>query len=153
MPRSTLLRKTKIILDSEYDSFLLYLFTQQLLKNGKNLLAKRIIYKTCLYIEEQTKKDALKILEKSIIKAKPIIEVKITSKKSKLPKEIPSFRGILLAIRYIIQIIDKHQSFSFSIKLANAIILTSCGLGNAIKHREESLALFKATKMLTFYEF
>jgi small subunit ribosomal protein S7 len=153
MSRSTFLRKTNIILDLEYNSFLIHLLTQKILKSGKQLLAKRIIYKTCLFIEEQTKKNALKIFEEAIINAKPIMELKklATNKFKEMPVEISSFRGILLAIRYILKNIDLKRPYPFTLKLANSIILTSKGVGNAVKYRKESLALAKATKFLTFY--
>jgi small subunit ribosomal protein S7 len=154
MPRSTILQKTKSIKDIEYNSFILYLLIQQLLKKGKQLLAKRIVYKTCLYIEEQTRKDALKILEEAIINARPILKLKKTTKKQiqRIPVELNAFRGILLAIRAIIHAIDSQKHLNFSIKLANSILSTAHGIGNAIKQREESLAIAKATKLLTFYE-
>ena len=154
MPRATILQKTKIIKDIEYNSFILYLLIKQLLKKGKQLLAKRIVYKTCLYIEEQTKKDAVKILEEAILKARPILKLKKTTKKQiqQISSELKPFRGILFAIRAIIHAIDFQKQSTFSIKLANSIISTAHSIGNAVKQREKSLAVAKATKLLTFYE-
>nr|YP_010117091.1 ribosomal protein S7 [Pteridomonas danica]QPM99313.1 ribosomal protein S7 [Pteridomonas danica] len=158
MSRCSFTLKKKVFFDKYYKSFLVTLLIQFLLKNGKKNIAMKIVYKTFIYIEEQTQKNALKIFEQALFNTKLLFEFKNNKDKTntnntdQIPYEITSFRSILLAIKTLIKEAKKSISYTFSIKLANEIIGAANGFGKLVKNAEANKLLAKTYQPFLYFD-
>jgi small subunit ribosomal protein S7 len=140
MARKTISRKRFPEADIKYNSYLVSLLIQKMLKSGKKTLAQKLVYRTLDIIKNKTNEDPLAILEKSVKKANPTLEIKtkrVGGSTYRVPTEISSFRSINLAIRWIITYSNKRLERSICHKLANEIIETSKNSSLTIKRKEE----------------
>ena len=62
--------------DPRYNSYLVSLLIQRILKSGKKTIARNIVNGAFEIIKTKTKEDPLIIFEKAIKNASPIVEVK-----------------------------------------------------------------------------
>ncbi len=140
MSRRRLSKKRKITADPIYDSFLIQMFTNRLLKKGKKQLAYRIMLKSLSLIQTQKKQDAIQTLETAIQNLSPSIEIKtkrIGGAVYSIPMEISSVRATNLAIRWLIMAAKQRSGKSMSLKLCDEIFDAYKNMGNAIRKKEE----------------
>nr|AYC64548.1 ribosomal protein S7 [Pseudoderbesia arbuscula] len=140
MSRRRLSTKRKVLTDPIYDSYLIQMFTNRLLKKGKKQLAYRIILKSLSLIQSQKKLDAIQTLEMAIQNLSPSIEIKtkrIGGAVYSIPVEISSIRATNLAIRWLLLAAKQRTGKSMSIKLADEIFDAFKNMGNAIRKKDE----------------
>ena len=140
MSRRRLSKKRKVLADPIYDSYLIQMFTNRLLKKGKKQLAYRIILKSLSLIQSQKKLDAIQTLEMAIQNLSPSIEIKtkrIGGAVYSIPVEISSIRATNLAIRWLLLAAKQRTGKSMSIKLADEIFDAFKNMGNAIRKKDE----------------
>lgn len=149
MSRRTNLKREFPIPDPAYNSYLVSLLTVRILKSGKKTLAQKIIKKTFDLIKERTNKNPIKVFEKAVQNARPRVEVKATrvgSSTYQVPIEISNFRSTNLSLRWLVKFARERSGRAFAIKLANELIDSSKGFGNAIRKKEETHRMAKANK-------
>ena len=142
--------------DSIYDSYLVSLLINRILKCGKKNLAQTIVNDAFNIIKRKTDQDPLLIFEKAIKNASPIVEVKarrIGGSTYQVPSEVNSFRSTNLALRWIILYSRQRVGRSMSIKLANEIIDTSNNIGNSIKKKEQTHKMANANKAFAHFRY
>jgi len=136
MSRRNISKKRFPDVDPKYNSYLVSLLIQRILKSGKKTIAKNIVNGAFEIIKTKTKEDPLVIFEKAIKNASPIVEVKarrIGGSTYQVPIEVSSFRATNLALRWVIKNSRSRVGRRMSIKLANEIIDTANDIGNTIK--------------------
>lgn len=156
MSRRSKPKKRLIIPDPLYNSHLVQLFINNLLKDGKKSVSSKIFYESLTNIEEKTNKDPLEILDQAIRKVTPLIEVKsrrVGGSTYQLPLEVESSRGISLAISWILEAARKRSGNSMKMKLMNEILDASNGLGSAIRKKEEVHKMAEANKAFAHFRF
>jgi small subunit ribosomal protein S7 len=142
--------------DPVYNSYLVSLLTNRILKSGKKTIARKIVYQAFDIIRKKTNEDPLNIFEKAIRNASPIVEVKarrVGGSTYQVPIEVSSFRATNLSLRWIIQFSDKRVGRSMAIKLANEIIDTANDIGNTIKKKEETHRMAEANKAFAHFRY
>ena len=135
--------------DSKYDNLLVSLFINRILKNGKKLLAKRIVYKAFEFIEFRTNQNPLLILEKAIRNSSPRVQLKakrIGGATYQVPTLVSKFNSTNICIRWIVEYSRKRAGKGMSLKLANELLEAAKGLGNTIKKKEETHKMAEANK-------
>nr|YP_009330376.1 30S ribosomal protein S7 [Lambia antarctica]ANN39059.1 30S ribosomal protein S7 [Lambia antarctica] len=140
MSRRRLSKQRKILSDPIYDSLLIQMFTNRLLKKGKKQLAYRIILKSLSLIQKQKKQDAIQTLETAIQNLSPSVEIKtkrIGGAVYSIPVEISSLRATNLAIRWLLSAAKQRSGKNMSTKLADEICDAFKNIGNAIRKKEE----------------
>nr|YP_009130518.1 30S ribosomal protein S7 [Bryopsis plumosa]AJF21957.1 ribosomal protein S7 [Codium decorticatum]CEO91048.1 30S ribosomal protein S7 [Bryopsis plumosa] len=140
MSRRRLSKKRKIIADPIYDSLLIQMFTNRLLKKGKKQLAYRILLESLSLIQTKKKQDAIQTLETAIQNLSPSIEIKtkrIGGAVYSIPVEITSVRATNLAIRWLLMAAKQRSGKSMSVKLSDEIFDAFKNIGNAIRKKEE----------------
>jgi small subunit ribosomal protein S7 len=136
--------------DLKYNSFLISLFLNRLLKNGKKSIAKNILYKTLEIIKEKLKINPLKILEKAIKNVSPRVFLKskyIGEKSYKVPCLSNRFKSTALAIKWIILFAKKRKKKSMIINLSQEILEAFKGFGGAIKKKDELHKIAESNKV------
>ena len=142
--------------DSTYDSYLVSLLINRILKSGKKSLAQTIVNNAFDIIKAKTNKDPLLIFEKAVKNASPIVEVKarrIGGSTYQVPNEVNGFRSTTLALRWIIMYSRQRVGRSMSIKLANEIMDTANNIGNTIKKKEETHKMANANKAFAHFRY
>lgn len=156
MSRRNISKKRFPQTDSTYDSYLVSLLINRILKSGKKTIATTIVYEAFEIIKQKTNDDPLKIFETAIRKASPVVEVKarrIGGSTYQVPVEVSGFRATNLSLRWIIRYSKQRVGRSMSIKLANEIIDTANEMGNTIKKKEETHKMAEANKAFAHFRY
>ena len=156
MSRRNISKKRFPEADSIYDSYLVSLLINRILKSGKKNLAQRIVNNAFDIIKVKTNQDPLLIFEKAVKNASPIVEVKarrIGGSTYQVPNEVNGFRSTTLALRWIILYSRQRVGRSMSIKLASEIMDTANNIGNTIKKKEETHKMANANKAFAHFRY
>ena len=142
--------------DSTYNSYLVSLLINRILKAGKKNIAQNIVNNAFEIIKTKTNEDPLVVFEKAVKNASPIVEVKarrIGGSTYQVPIEVSGFRATNLSLRWIIRYAHQRVGRSMSIKLANEIIDTANEIGNTIKKKEETHKMAEANKAFAHFRY
>ena len=142
--------------DPRYNSYLVSLLIQRILKSGKKTIARNIVNGAFEIIKTKTKEDPLIIFEKAIKNASPIVEVKarrIGGSTYQVPVEVSGFRATNLSLRWLIRYARQRSGRTMAIKLASEIIDTSNDIGNTIKKKEEIHRMAEANKAFAHFRY
>jgi small subunit ribosomal protein S7 len=153
MSRKKVIKKSLCEKDFKYNSILVTLLINRILKNGKKKLATKIVYKTFKYIFKKTKENPLVILETAVRKASPCVILKTLYKKniaSKTPVLLNIFNATIIAICWLIKFATKKSKKQLYFKLGTEILDASKGVGLSIKKKEEIHKIAKANKTFLF---
>ena len=156
MSRRNISKKRFPEADSKYNSYLVSLLTNRILKSGKKTIAEDIVYGAFDIIKAKTNEDPLVVFEKAIRNASPVVEVKarrIGGSTYQVPVEVSGFRATNLSLRWIIGFARNRVGRSMSIKLASEIIDTANDIGNTIKKKEETHKMAKANKAFAHFRY
>ena len=156
MSRRNISKKRFPNLDTKYDSYLVSLLIQRILKSGKKTIAQSIVNGAFEIIKTRTKEDPLIIFEKAIRNASPVVEVKarrIGGSTYQVPIELNSFRATNLALRWLIKNSRNRTGRTMSVKLASEIIDTANDIGNTIKQKEQTHRMAEANKAFAHFRY
>ena len=156
MSRRNISKKRFPEADSKYNSYLVSLLTNRILKSGKKTIAEDIVYGAFDIIKAKTNEDPLVVFEKAIRNASPVVEVKarrIGGSTYQVPVEVSGFRATNLSLRWIIGFARNRVGRSMSIKLASEIIDTANDIGNTIKKKEETHRMADANKAFAHFRY
>ena len=142
--------------DNTYNSYLVSLLTNRILKSGKKNLAQNIVNNAFEIIKTKTNEDPLTIFETAIKNASPVVEVKarrIGGSTYQVPIEVTSFRATNLSLRWLIQYAKQRVGRTMSIKLASEIIDAANDIGNTIKQKEQTHRMAEANKAFAHFRY
>jgi len=154
MPRRREVTKREILPDPKYKNILVAKFINNIMRRGKKSTAERIFYGALDLIRDRTKDDPLKLFEKSVANAKPIIEVKsrrVGGATYQVPTEVRPERRTALAIRWLIAYAKERAEKSMEEKLAAELIDAANNRGGAIKKKEDVHKMAEANKAFAHY--
>ncbi len=154
MPRRREVSKRDITPDPKYGSKLVARFINNLLRKGKKSTAERIFYGAIDIIADRTKDDPLKVFEKAMENAKPVVEVKsrrVGGSTYQVPVEIRPDRRNALSIRWLINYAQGRGEKGMQAKLAAELMDASQGRGASVKKREDTHRMAEANKAFAHY--
>ncbi len=140
--------------DPKYGDLLVSLFVNNIMKQGKKHLARRVLYDSFDIIQQRTKANPLDVFKKAVSNVRPILEVKarrVGGATYQVPTEVRSERSVALAIRWLIAYATDRKERSMSEKLAAEFIAASNGEGNAIKKKEDTHKMAEANKAFAHF--
>ena len=141
--------KRNILPDSIYNSVTVSKFINQVMRQGKKNIAKKIVYGAFDILKEKTKKEPLEVFERAIENASPILEVKpkrIGGATYQVPREVQGNRRMTLAFRWIIGAARSRKGKPMLEKLADGLIEASENKGAAIKKKEDTHRMAEANR-------
>jgi len=154
MPRKRVVTKRPMMPDPKYKSKLVSKFINCLMKGGKKSVAELMLYDAFEIIEKRTKEPPLKVFEKAMGNARPMIEVKsrrVGGSTYQVPIEVRAARQSALGIRWLISFARKRSEKSLSEKLAAELIDAASQRGATIKKREDTHRMAEANKAFAHY--
>ena len=150
MSRKVLTKKRFPQKDLRYNSFLISLFLNRILKKGKKSIAKKILYKSMDFLKNRLKINPLVILEKAIKNVSPRVFLKsryIGDKVYKIPFLLNKFKSTVLAIKWILFFSKKRKKKNMIENLSQEIMDAYKGIGNSIKKKEEIYKIAESNKV------
>jgi small subunit ribosomal protein S7 len=149
MSRRSTPKKIPISPDPIYQSRLVSLFINRLLKKGKKTIAQKIFYEAMKEIEIATKTAPLDVLKEALVNVTPSVEVKsrrVGGSTRQVPLEVKSERGTTLALCWIIQAARNRPGRGMISKLAREILDASKNSGQAARKKEETHRMAESNK-------
>nr|YP_009367486.1 ribosomal protein S7 [Pseudoneochloris marina]ARK14526.1 ribosomal protein S7 [Pseudoneochloris marina] len=156
MSRRHRAKKRTILPDPTFDSRLVHMLVNRVMKDGKKSLAYKIVYQTLDQVAEKSQKDPVQILEEAIRNVKPLVEVKarrIGGSAYQVPLEVNAERGTVLALQWILLAARSRSGRSSVLKLTNEILDAANKTGGAIKRRDEVHRMAEANKAFAKFRF
>ncbi len=136
--------------DFHYESFLVSLLVNRILKHGKKRLARRIVSEAFQIIQVRTNQDPLLVLERAIRNASPRVQLKakrVGGATYQVPILLTRFKSTNLAVRWIVDFSRKRSGKGgMAVKLANELLDAAKGIGNSVKKKEETHKMAEANK-------
>jgi small subunit ribosomal protein S7 len=136
--------------DVAYHSYLVQVLISKITFNGKKTLAQNIILKTFCIIKERLKiEKPYKIFETAIRNVTPAVRIrtkKIKKTVKRMPIEINNFKGINIAVRWILLYANRRSGKGIALKLASELIDASNKSGEAHKKKLETHRMAEANK-------
>jgi small subunit ribosomal protein S7 len=154
MPRRREVPKRVIIPDPRYGSQKLARFINKLMLKGKKSTAERIMYGAMDIIADRTSEDPLKLFEKALDNARPMIEVKsrrVGGSTYQVPVEIRPERRQALAMRWLINYSRARGEKTMAERLAYELMDAASGRGTTVKKKEDTHRMAEANKAFAHY--
>lgn len=156
MSRRRRAKKRETMPDPEYQSPLLQMIVNRIMKNGKKTLAYKIVYQTMENLEEKTNQPPIQVLNQAITNVKPVVEVKskrVGGAAYQVPRDVSGERGTVLAIRWILTAARSRSGISTVSKLTSEILDASKKTGAAMKRRNDVHKMAEANKAFAKFRF
>lgn len=156
MARGGRIKRPLPLLDPIYGNRLITRFVNQVMKEGKKMVAQSLVYKSFDRIKQQGK-DPVKIFELALANVGPRMEVRprrIGGASYQVPVEVRGERRISLAIHWIIAAARKRSNkefHTFDEKLTAEFVDASTNQGEAIKKRDMTHRMAEANKAFAHF--
>ena len=140
--------------DLKYNSLLVSLLINRILKSGKKFLAKRILYRAFDLIELKASQNPILVFEKAIRNISPRVQLKakrVGGATYQVPTLLTRYRSTNIAIKWLVECSRKRPGKSMSLKLANEIIDASKNTGSCIRKKDETHKMAQANKAFAQY--
>ena len=124
-------------------------FINYLMGGGKKSVAERNFYDALEKIKEIIKDDPLKVFEKAVTNATPMLEVvsrRIGGANYQIPREVRPERKFFLATHWIIKAARSKKGKPMAEKLAEELIAASKNEGAAIKKKQDTHRMAEANR-------
>ena len=144
-----------IVPDPRFDDVLVAKFINNVMKQGKKHLARRMLYQALDIIEEKTQKKGLDVFKKAMQNARPLLEVRarrVGGATYQVPTEVRPARSEALSIRWLINYSQERKDKSMAQKLAAEFMAAANNEGAAIKKRDDVHKMAEANKAFAHYK-
>lgn len=129
-------------------------FINYIMRDGKKSIAERIVYDALSLVEKESKQDPLKVFEKAIQNASPLLEVvskRIGGANYQVPREVPPERRFILSLRWIIEAARARKGKPMAVKLAEELLAAARNEGAAIKKKQDTHKMAEANRAFAHF--
>ncbi len=154
MPRRYKPEKRQIPPDPRYNSVLVQVMINKIMRNGKKSVAEKILYRAFDRIRERTGRDPLDVFQQAIRNATPVLEVKprrVGGATYQVPVEIRPDRRLALAMRWIIHAARARKGRPMFERLADELLDAANNTGAAVKRRDDTHRMAEANRAFVHY--
>jgi small subunit ribosomal protein S7 len=140
--------------DPRYNSVLVQILINKLMKSGKKSTSERVVYKAFERIQAQAGRDPLDVFNQAVRNATPVLEVKprrVGGATYQVPVEIRPERRITLSMRWILDSARKRGGRAMSDRLASELMDAANQTGAAIKRKEDTHRMAEANRAFVHY--
>jgi small subunit ribosomal protein S7 len=146
--------KRPVVPDAKFNNEHLTMFVNRMMYGGKKSTALGVLYEALDLVADRTKKDPIEVFETALRMVQPTVEVKprrVGGSTYQVPIEVRSYRGITLAMRWIIQNSRKRGGKSMAAKLSAELIEASTGQGASVKRKDETHRMAEANRAFAHF--
>jgi small subunit ribosomal protein S7 len=155
MPRRGPVPKREIPPDPKYGSVLVAKFINNIMRDGKKSVARKIFYEAMERLREKSGgEDPLKILETAVEKVKPLLETRprrVGGATYQVPMEVRPERQVSLAIKWIVQAARERPERTMVERLAAEIWDAYNEKGGAIKKRDDTHRMAESNRVFAHF--
>ncbi len=154
MPRRGIVKKRKLQPDHSYNSTLISKYINLFMKKGKKSIAEQVIYGSMEIVKQKSKENPIKMFEKAVENARPLIETKsrrVGGATYQVPVEVPLNRSTSLAIRWLIKYARERGGKSMEENLSAEIMDAVNSRGGSIKKKEDMHKMAEANRAFAHY--
>lgn len=148
------IKRREITPDPFYSNVVVSKFINQVMREGKKTIARKIVYGAFNLLRENTKKEPLEVFEQALKNASPSLEVKakrIGGATYQVPREVTGERSLTLAMRWIIQAAKSKKGKPLQEKLCQELIGASKNTGAAVKKKEDTHRMAEANRAFAHF--
>jgi small subunit ribosomal protein S7 len=146
--------KRPVVPDAKFNNEHVTMFVNRMMYGGKKSTALSVMYEALDLVAERTKKDPIEVFETALRNVQPTVEVKprrVGGSTYQVPVEVRSYRGITLAMRWIIQNARKRSGKSMAQKLAAELMDAATGQGASVKRKDETHRMAEANRAFAHF--
>lgn len=148
--------KREVQPDPIFQDKLVTRFVNNLMRDGKKGVARKILYQAFEIIEEKTGEAPLEVFKSALGNATPVVEVRsrrVGGATYQVPVEVRPDRGTALGMRWIIKASRQRNDKSMSIRLSRELIDASKNEGGAVRKKDETHRMAEANKAFAHFRF
>ena len=152
--RRTRPEKREIIPDVKYQSVVVQSMIARLMRRGKKSTAASVLYDALDIMADKTGKNPADLLDQALKNVGPMMEVRprrVGGATYQVPMEVPSYRRMTLAMRWILDASRARAGKSFAEKLSGELLDALNNQGAAIRKREETHKMAEANRAFSHY--
>lgn len=135
--------------DYEYNRGDIQRFANYLMEDGKKAVAEKLVYDAFDLVAKETKEEALKVFERALENAMPLLEVvskRVGGANYQIPREVRPERKFFLGTHWIIKAARLKKGKPMAKKLAEELIAASKNEGAAIKKKQDTHRMAEANR-------
>jgi small subunit ribosomal protein S7 len=154
MPRRGKVNRRRPTPDAKFNSILVQVMINKVMKDGKKSTAERIVYGAMDLIAQRTKEDARQVFEQGLRNAMPVLEVRprrVGGATYQIPLEVRPARQTSLAMRWVLGAARGRSGRPMADRLATELIDAYREQGTAIKKRDDTHRMAEANKAFVHY--
>ena len=154
MPRRGKIAKRDVLPDPLYNSKLVTRLVNNIMLDGKNGVAQKIVYGAFDIIKEKTGKEPLEVFEAAMENVMPSLEVKarrVGGATYQVPMEVRPERRQTLGLRWMTNYARQRNERTMKERLAAEIMDAMNGTGGAAKKRDDTHKMAEANKAFAHY--
>lgn len=140
--------------DPIFEDKLITRFVNNLMKDGKKNVARKIVYQAFELIEERTGEAGLEVFRSALQNSTPVVEVKsrrVGGATYQVPVEVRQERGTALGMRWLIRAARSRNDKSMSLRLSRELIDASKNEGGAVRKKDETHRMAEANKAFAHF--
>jgi small subunit ribosomal protein S7 len=142
--------------DPIFEDKLITRFVNNLMRDGKKNVARKIVYQAFEIIEERTGETGIEVFRNALQNSTPVVEVKsrrVGGATYQVPVEVRQERGTALGMRWLIKAARSRNDKSMSLRLSRELIDASKNEGGAVRKKDETHRMAEANKAFAHFRF
>ena len=146
--------KREIIPDPRYNNVLIAKFVNNLMRGGNKTVARNIVYDAFAIVAKKSKREVVELFEEAVSSVEPQIEVRsrrVGGATYQVPMDVRADRARALAIRWILEAMNKRGERTAVERLAAEVMDIIDGKGGALKSRENTHKMAEANRAFSHY--
>lgn len=148
--------KREIHPDPVFQDKLVTRFVNNLMRDGKKGVARKILYQAFEIIEEKTGESAIDVFKSALNNSTPVVEVRsrrVGGATYQVPVEVRTDRGTALGMRWIIKASDARNDKSMALRISRELMDAAKNEGGAVRKKDETHRMAEANKAFAHFRF
>lgn len=131
-------------------------FVNNLMRDGKKNVARKILYQAFEIIEEETGEEGMEVFKEALSNVTPVVEVRarrVGGSTYQVPVEVRPDRGTALGMRWLITASEGRNDKSMARRLSRELLDASNNEGGAVRKKDEVHRMAEANKAFAHFRF
>ncbi|WP_445666659.1 30S ribosomal protein S7 [Fodinibius sp. AD559] len=131
-------------------------FVNNLMRDGKKNVARKILYQAFEIIEEETGEEGMEVFKEALSNVTPVVEVRarrVGGSTYQVPVEVRPDRGTALGMRWLISASKGRNDKSMARRISRELLDASNNEGGAVRKKDEVHRMAEANKAFAHFRF
>lgn len=148
--------KREIQPDPVFGDKLVTRFVNNLMRDGKKNVARKILYQAFEIIEEKTGETGIDVFKEALENVSPVVEVRgrrVGGSTYQVPVEVRPDRGTALGMRWLINASNSRNDKSMARRISRELMDAANNEGGAVRKKDEVHRMAEANKAYAHFRF